>query len=208
MKKHLSKKLVSGVMAAIMLSSTVAPLTLAAEESVIYDAAESFSAVAVPRAGYTALNFSYAGATAECTVGVSSLISKSTGESVSAAEAAYLDSLGISMRYDAGLVPSLISASTSKDTLTFTAKASSYQAYNGATIRWVPATVTVDGKTESFSVAQGSYTASFSGLEKDKAYTATFTYRTSIKVSASALTAVVNRAYDDAQTAIKALADY
>lgn len=208
-KKHLNKKLVSGLMAAMMLSSTVPLSALAADSTIDYTITELYTAPVSTRAAGTSLDFSYAGASAVRSVDISEIIRMATGESISSQEAAYLASEGITMRYDETLSSSLVSVSVSgESSITFTAGVNSYQAYNGANVRWIPVSVTIDGKTENFVSSPKGYTASFSGLTKDTVYTATFTYQTTITVSSYALTSVVNYAYNNAQSAIAAEAQY
>ena len=208
-KKFLNKKLVSGAMAALMLSSVMQLPVLASDDSVDYTVTETYSASVSTRSVGTILNFSHSGSTAERSVGIANLIAQSTGTSVSSQEAAYLASEGISLVYDEGLSSSLVSVSVSGDsTIAFTANASTYRAYNGSSIRWTPVSATLDGKTVNFESSAKGYTASFSGLVKDKVYTATFQYQTTITVSSYTLSSVVNYAYDKAQEVLNAEARY
>ena len=194
-KKHLNKKLVSGLMAAMMISSTVPHSALAADSTIDYTITELYPAPVSTRAAGTSLDFSYAGASAVRSVDISEIIRMATGESISSQEAAYLASEGITMRYDETLSSSLVSVSVSgESSITFTAGVNSYQAYNGANVRWIPVSVTIDGKTENFVSSPKGYTASFSGLTKDTVYTATFTYQPTISVSSYALPSVVTYA--------------
>ncbi len=205
-KHNMNQKIVSGVMAALLLSSA-APISAFASEApaVDYAITETYTTSVSTRSAGTVLDFSYSGATAVRSVDIADLITQATGSAVSAQEAAYLASEGISMVYDEGLSSNLVSVSVSGDSvLTFTASTKTYQAYNGSTIRWIPVSVTIDGKTENFSSSSKGYTASFSGLVKDKLYTATFQYQTMITVSSYAMSSVINYAYNRAQEAIAA----
>ncbi len=209
MSKHnQNKKIVSGLMAALMLSTSFPISVAAAEVTEVYTVTESVAMDVSLRSAGSSLDFSYSGASSVREVGVSEVIAKATGVQISAVEAAYLSSLGISMRYDESLSASLISTSAKGDALTFQASVQSYRAYNGANVRWVPISVTMDGKTATFSASPSGYTAEIAGLTKDKVYTATFSYQTTIEISSSALSSVVNRAYTDAQAAIASLDAY
>ena len=204
-KQYLNQKIASGLMAALMLSSAVqAPVFASEKNGQTYEMTQTVTATVAPRAGYTALDFSYAGASAVHSVSVAELIYRATGSSVGAEEAAYLASQGISMSYDDSLSSSLVATSAGDDSITFTASAKSYQAYNGTTVRWIPVSVSLDSMNASFTPSPSGYTATFTNLDKDTVYTATFTYQTTITVSAYALTSVVNRAYNDALSVIAA----
>ncbi len=204
-KRYLNQKIASGLMAALMLSSAVQVPVLATERGgASYEMTQTVTATVSPRAGNTALNFSYAGATSVHSVSVADLIYRATGSAVSAEETAYLASQGIAMSYDDALSASLISTSAGDNDITFTAAAKSYQAYNGTTVRWIPVSVSLDSMSASFAPSPKGYTATFTSLDKDKVYTATFTYQTTITVSSYALTSIVNLAYNDALSVIAA----
>ncbi len=195
-------------MAALLLASAAQMPVMAADKSTSYEVTESFSASVSTRSAGTVLDFTSSGATTVRSVSISELIGKATGDTVSAAEEAYLSSLGITMKYDESLSSTLISTSARDTDLTFQASVKSYQANNGSTIRWVPVSVTMDGKTQELLSSPQGYTATFTGLTKDTVYTATFQYQTTISVSTYALATFINRAYDDAMTAIAAQKAY
>ncbi len=207
-KQNKNKKIISGVMAAMLLSTSLPLSVAAADRPAVYAVTESAMAEVSLRSAGSALDFSFAGAASVREVGVSELIALATGTQISSVEAAYLASLGVSMRYDDSLSSSLISTSAKGDALSFKASVQTYRAYNGANVRWIPVSVTVDGKTATFSASPSGYTAEIAGLTKDKVYTATFSYQTTIEISSYALSSVVNRAYGDAQEAISSLNDY
>ncbi len=200
-KRHIRQKIISGVMAALMLTSSV-PIVASAAEAVAYDSASTLSVDS------SALDFSASGLGTVYTVDAAELIAKATGASVSAEEAAYLSSLGLTLKYNEGLSKNLISSSTEGNLLILTAKQKTYRANNGVTVYWIPVSVAIDGKTYVFSPIVGGYTASIPSLIEDQLYTATFEYQTVIRVDASTVASLVNQAYRDAKDAIAAQEAY
>ena len=79
-KQYLNQKLASGLMAALMLSSAVqAPVFASEKNGQTYEMTQTVTATGAPRAGYSALDFSYAGASAVHSVSVAELIYRATG---------------------------------------------------------------------------------------------------------------------------------
>ncbi len=131
---------------------------------------------------------------------VAELLRQTAGVSLTSAEKEYFSICEITFKYSDNVPARSVSCKNTDDGFIITASPYSYKASNGATVEWIPKSVTVNGTKKTFS--DGRYEAVFNGLSDGDNYEIRTEYAASITVPKSVLTTLANAGYEEGQRVI------
>ena len=132
---------------------------------------------------------------------VADLLRASTGISITSAEKEYFSICEIKFKYNDSVPATSVSYTKTDDGFVITASPYSYEASNGATVGFIPLSVTVNGVTKTFT--DDVYEAEFTGLTDGETYEISTKYVTEITVPKPVLTELANAGYDEGQRVIE-----
>ena len=122
------------------------------------------------------------------------------GIAATPAEKEYFSLCGITFKLSEDIPAGSVSCRKIDGGFFVTVEKYSYKASNGATVDWIPASVTVAGVKKTFE--GGKYEAAFTGLTEGKTYEIKAEFTTKITLPAKDLSTLANAAYDEGQRVI------
>ncbi|MBO5845263.1 MAG: hypothetical protein J6Q77_01330 [Clostridia bacterium] len=191
MKKYTSA--IALIMSAILLVGSLLAVSASATET-----------------SYQSLDFADPAAAENREISPSELLSMMIGESVSRAEAEYLDTYSTHiLSVTDGFSNDTVSLLFSDGTLTVTAAVYSYRSLGGAEVKWIPEHVEIDGRRLPLSSNDGAiYTAKVNGLSQSEGLRAYVRYSCTLSISKDIANSLINLAFRDATEAVRLEEEY